>query len=162
MARSEWLPIDPDVDANEDARHHPGAEHLPLPPWPTFRLDVIAAVFVGGCLGGLLRYAVTEHWQTTTRAFPWPTFTVNVAGAFALAVLVVVVARVLPGSRLVRPLLGAGFCGALTTFSSIVVTVDRLAAHGHAGLAAVYLGATLVAGFVAGAVGVVVGRAVTA
>jgi len=41
--------------------------------------------------------------------------------------------EVLPPTTYVRPLLGTGFCGAWTTFSSITASTDQLAAHEHAG-----------------------------
>jgi CrcB protein len=155
------LPIDPDVDVAEDARHHRGAapELAPRARWPRFHASVIATVFVGGCAGGLVRYLVTEHWPTPDDRFPWATFTVNVAGAFVLAVLVVIVTDVLRDSTYTRPLIGTGFCGALTTFSSVVVAVDQLIAHGHAGLATTYLATSIVAGLVAAWLGVVLARA---
>jgi CrcB protein len=123
---------------------------------------VLAAVFAGGCVGGLVRYLVAKEWPTSTHLFPWPTFTVNIAGAFILALLIVIVSDVLGPSRYLRPLLGTGFCGALTTFSSVVVTADELIAHGHADVAAGYLAATILAGLAAGALGLVVGRSFAA
>jgi fluoride exporter len=155
------LPIDPDVDVAEDARHHRGTqpELAPRPPWPHFQASVIATVFAGGCLGGLVRYAVTKHWPTPNDHFPWPTFTVNIAGAFVLAVIVVIVSDFLRDSTYTRPLIGTGFCGALTTFSSVVVEADQRIAHGHAGLATTYLATSIVVGLLAAWLGVVLARA---
>ena len=148
--RLQWsarLPLDPDVDATAyDRAHH---------------ARVIALVFVGGCVGGLVRYLVGQHWSHPADGYPWATFVVNVVGAFVLGVVVELATEVLDGSRYLRPLAGAGFCGALTTFSSIVVDVDRLAAHGHAGVAVGYLVATVTAGLLAGALGLFATRAVT-
>jgi CrcB protein len=62
----------------------------------------------------------------------------------------------------VRPLLGTGFCGAFTTFSSVVVGADELVAHGHAATAAGYLLASIAAGLLAAWLGVVGTRAVAA
>ena len=135
-AAEHLLPIDPDIDVDEEARG--GRAH--------FRASVVASVFIGGCVGGLVRYEVTDRWPTPDDRFPWPTFTVNVVGAFILAVLVVIVAEVLRGSTYFRPLVGAGFCGALTTFSSVVVEADEQIAHGQAGLAVTYLVTSIVAG----------------
>lgn len=153
------LPIDPDVDVDEDARHHRSAHHEPpRSAWPHFRPAVVAAVFAGGCIGGLVRYAVTEQWPTADGRFPWSTFTVNVAGAFVLALLIVVAAEMRPGSTYLRPLIGTGFCGALTTFSSVVVDADELIAHGHAGLATAYLLTSIVAGLAVAWVGLLLAR----
>ena len=163
--RDDGLPIDPDVDAVEDARHHLVAQadtastaDTHRSPWAQLHPKVVAAVFAGGCVGGLARYLVAEQWPASTHLFPWPTFAVNVAGAFILPVVIVIAADVLRRPRYVRPLLGTGFCGALTTFSSVVVTADELIAHGHVGVAAGYLTATLTAGLAAATLGLVAGR----
>jgi fluoride exporter len=165
------LPIDPDVDTVEDARHHRHAiaadifvdEAVTAPErlsrWPRFRLSVVATVFAGGCVGGLARYLADQHWPGTSGLFPWPTFTVNIVGAFVLALLVVVVTDVLDASTYLRPLIGTGFCGALTTFSSVVVDADRLIAHGHAGVATTYVSTSIVAGLAAALLGLALGRA---
>jgi CrcB protein len=76
-------------------------------------------------------------------------------------VLVVLVAEARP-SRYVRPLAGTGFCGAYTTFSSVVVSVDLLAAHHHVGVAVEYLALSTVGGLAAALLGLVAARAVVA
>lgn len=155
------FPIDPDVDEDEDRRHHPGAVAGEAPGrWPRLRMPVLAWIFAGGCLGGLARYAVTRAWPTGVEGFPWSTFAVNVAGAFVLAVVVVVATDAHRSPAWARPLLGTGFCGALTTFSSVVVAADRLLAHGRAATAAGYLALSVVAGLAAAAAGLVAARAV--
>jgi CrcB protein len=128
--------------------------------WPVLRPDVIAAVFLGGCVGGYARYVVTKAWPAPARGFPWSTFAVNTAGAFVLGVVVVIAADLAP-SRYLRPLVGTGFCGALTTFSAVVVTSDELLAHHHRSTAAVYLLSSISAGLAACWFGLTVGRAVS-
>ena len=158
------LPIEPDVDAAEQSARGSAASPFGAARparWPRLRPDVVAVVFLGGCLGGWTRYAVTQAWPTRSGRFPWATFAVNIAGAFILA-LVVVIAADIVSSRYLRPLLGTGFCGALTTFSSIVVTTDLLFAHHHGGTALAYLTASIVAGLGAASFGLVLGRAVAA
>jgi CrcB protein len=154
------LPIDPDVDPAED----PGQRRVTgVAPgrWPSFRADVVGCVFLGGCVGGWARYAVTTAWPTAAGRFPWATLTVNAAGSFILAVVVVVAAELVP-SRYLRPLLGTGFCGALTTFSSVVVTADELFAHRHPATGTGYLLASIGAGLALGWSGLLAGRAAVA
>lgn len=127
---------------------------------PKLRWDVVSAVFVGGCLGGWARYGITSTWPATT-GFPWSTFGVNVGGAFVLTIVIVAAAEI-ASSRYLRPLVGTGFCGAFTTFSSIVVTADQLFAHRHPGTAVVYVIASIVAGLAAAWFGLVLGRAFAA
>jgi fluoride exporter len=157
------LPIDPDLDATDAATRIGSSPFGQTRPsrWPRLRWDVLAAVFVGGCLGGLARYGATSRWPARAGRFPWSTFDVNVAGAFVLAVVVVVAAEVV-SSRYLRPLLGTGFCGAFTTFSAIVVTTDQLFAHHHRRTAVTYLAASIVAGLAAASFGLIVARAATA
>lgn len=139
------LPLDPDLEPRRPTK-------------PKLQPDLVAAIFVGGCVGGALRYAATSLGSSGAGAFPWATFAVNVAGAFVLSVVVVVAAEVVR-ARYLRPLLGTGFCGALTTFSSVVVVADQMLAHHHVALAAVYLAATVVAGLAAAALGLLAARA---
>jgi CrcB protein len=163
------VPIDPDVDSPEDARHReagataagPFAQRrrtrLPRIHWAT-----VAAVALGGFFGGLARYGVTLALPTGAGAFPWAIFLVNTAGAFLLGFLLILVLEVLPPTTYLRPTLGTGFCGALTTFSSVATGVDQLAAHGHAALAAGYVLGSLAAGLAATSSGIVLGRSIAA
>lgn len=157
------LPIDPDVDAAEDARHRPYPRQLATAtsPWPRLSASVLTAVFLGGCVGGYARYAVTQAWSTSKYGFPWSTFAVNVSGSFVLAI-VIVMASEMQATRYLRPLLGTGFCGAFTTFSSVVVAVAQLIAHDRDGTAATYLTLSTVASLAAAAFGLVCGRALAA
>lgn len=113
---------------------------------------MLAAVFAGGFVGGLLRYAVVRTWPASGYDVPWSTLVVNVAGSFLLALIVVAVSR-RQLHPLARPLLGAGFCGALTTFSAYVVAVDEMLAHDHAVAGVLYLALTVVLSLAAVAVG---------
>lgn len=128
--------------------------------WPPVHLDIVAAVFAGGCVGGYARYAATTAWPGPAGRFQWAIFGVNTAGAFILALVVVIAAELAP-SRYLRPLVGTGFCGALTTFSAVVVSTDQLFAHHHRIMAVVFLLASMLAGLAAASFGLIVGRAVT-
>jgi len=118
-------------------------------------------VFAGGCVGGYTRYAVTQAWSTPTYGFPWPTFTVNIVGALVLGVVLVLATRRERSLR-TRLLVGTGFCGALTTFGSVVVAADELLAHHRAATAVVYLVAATVAALLVTAGGVSVTRRLVA
>jgi CrcB protein len=122
------------------------------------RLDVMLAVLLGGFAGGAARYGTVRAWPTGSSGFPWSTLAVNLSGAALLGALVVLSGTVWR-SRYSRPLLGTGLCGALTTFSAVVVDVDRLFARGEPGIAVGYLSASFVGGLAAAFVGIVVARA---
>ena len=126
--------------------------------WPRVHGGSVVAVAAGGFVGGLVRYLVGLAWPTPPASVPWAIVAVNTAGSFILALLVVLVLEVLPPTTYLRPAVGTGFCGALTTFSSVTVAVDRLVAGGAAAVALLYLLVSLVAGIAAVALGVLVGR----
>jgi CrcB protein len=109
----------------------------------------LAAVFAGGAVGAMARAGVGEALASGGPGWPWATFAVNVAGALALGLFITRLQERLPLSAYRRPLLGTGFCGALTTFSTMQVELVRMLDDGRAGLALGYAGASLAAGFAA-------------
>jgi len=122
------------------------------------RPRVLLAIFVGGVFGGLTRYGIGRAWPPRVDGFPWDIFAINIFGAFALAVLLVLVMEVLPQVRYLRPALGTGFLGAFTTFSSLATAADHLFAHGHPGLAMAYIAGSLFGGVAAAAFGLFAAR----
>jgi len=123
----------------------PPAVKRPARPGPHRDPRVLAAVAVGGIIGALARAALENRFPVGG-GFPWTTLAINLAGAAILAWVVVRVGERLPPSTYVRPLLGTGFCGALTTFSTMQVEAVRLCRHGHVVIAITYLVTSLVAG----------------
>jgi fluoride exporter len=126
----------------------PTAVKRPPRPGPHRDPRLIAAVAAGGVIGALARAVLEEAFPVGT-GFPWTTLLINLAGAAILAWTVVRVGERLPPSTYVRPLLGTGFCGALTTFSTMQVESVRLIHHGRPGIAIAYLAVSVVAGVVA-------------
>ena len=104
----------------------------------------VPAVAVGGAIGACLRWQFSYWFPADASSFPWTTFTINVAGAFVLALLpsVAWVRRhpVLP------PVLGPGLLGGFTTLSTYSEETRSLLASGHTGLAGTYAFGTLAAG----------------
>ena len=108
-------------------------------------------VVAGGVVGTLCRYGIGESLPTV-RGWPLATLIVNVVGAFALGVLIERLAAVGPGRprlRDVRLLVGTGFLGSFTTYSSFAVETERLLADGAYGTAIGYCAASLVLGLAA-------------
>ena len=112
-------------------------------------LRELAAIFAGGCVGSLARAGLARGFPVDAGAWPWPTLAVNLLGAFALGVFVTRLQERLPPSAYRRPLLGTGFCGALTTFSTLQLELLELLDAGRYGEAAAYLGVSLAAGYAA-------------
>ncbi|NDZ87269.1 CrcB family protein, partial [Streptomyces sp. SID10115] len=111
---------------------------------------VLAAVAAGGGTGALTRYALSLWWPTPPGGFPWTTLVVNAAGCAAIGVLMVLVTEVRRQTHpLVRPLLGTGFLGGFTTFSTYAVDIERLVRVGHARTGLAYLALTPVAALAA-------------
>ena len=109
----------------------------------------LAAVFVGGAVGTILRAALGTLGVADPGRWPWPTFTVNIVGTFLLGYVVTRLVERLPLSRYRRPILGTGLCGGLTTFSTMQVETIKMIEHHHYGLAAGYTAASIVAGLLA-------------
>lgn len=109
----------------------------------------LAAVFVGGALGTVARITLTLLAVPDPGRWPWPTFAANAVGALLLGYFTTRLLERLPVSSYRRPLLGTGFCGGLTTFSTMQVETVRMLEHHHYGLAAGYTAASLVVGLVA-------------
>jgi CrcB protein len=103
---------------------------------------------------------VNRALPTVTNGFPWSTLVVNLSGSLILGFVVVTAVERLGQTRYFRPLIGTGFCGGLTTFSTFVVEVDLLIRSGRVGIALLYVAVSLVAGLVLARGGVVLARAV--
>ena len=135
------LPLDPDTG---DVRF-------------ALRLDAVVLVALGGLAGTAARYAIGRAEPTRAGAWPWGTFIANVVGALVLGVLLEALAWSGPDQgwrRRLRLLLGTGFCGALTTYSTLAVETDLLVRSHDAGLAVGYLAASVAAGLLATVVGI--------
>lgn len=112
----------------------------------------LAAIFAGGFIGAIVRALLIDALPHDAGDWPWATFLVNIAGAFALGYFTTRLQERLPLSSYRRPFVGTGFCGALTTFSTMQVELLVMLDGGHVGLAAAYASASVMAGFAAVAV----------
>lgn len=100
--------------------------------------DELAAVFLGGALGALLRAALGETFPHDPAAWPWGTFVANMTGTALLAWLFFHVHHGLPANARRRRLLEPGLCGALTTFSAFQLELLRMLDEGALGTAIGY------------------------
>jgi CrcB protein len=117
----------------------------------TPKLDIreLAAVFVGGALGALLRVELSRAFPESAPGWPWVTFAINISGAFLLGYLVTRLQERLPLSSYRRPLLGTGFCGAYTTFSTMQLELLRMIDAHRYGLAIAYAASSVLSGYLA-------------
>lgn len=109
----------------------------------------LAAIFVGGALGTVVRASLGTVFATDPTRWPWPTFTVNLLGAFLLGYFTTRLLERLPLSNYRRPLVGTGLCGGLTTFSTMQVETVHMLDHHRYTLAAGYTAASITAGLLA-------------
>jgi len=79
----------------------------------------VLLVLIGGALGAPLRYLTDLFVQSRhDTVLPWGTVTVNIIGSLVLGATAGAVATA-GGPAWVLTLVGTGFCGALTTFSTL-------------------------------------------
>lgn len=105
-------------------------------------------VVVGAAVGAPLRYLVDLLVQSRHHTgFPFGTLTVNAAGSLVLGVVAAAVSGGAPEWLLT--LVGTGFCGALTTFSTFGFETLRLLEEGALVQALLNLGVSLLVGLTA-------------
>ncbi|WP_151082286.1 fluoride efflux transporter CrcB [Nocardioides cynanchi] len=114
----------------------------------------VLLVLLGGAVGAPTRYLTDLAVQRLHgTVFPWGTWSVNVVGSLVLGV----VAGASPPAWLLT-LVGTGFCGALTTFSTFGFETVRLVEDGDHAAAAWNVVGSLAVGLAAVTVGWVVGN----
>ncbi|MBM7570998.1 fluoride efflux transporter CrcB [Aquibacillus albus] len=72
-------------------------------------------VAFGGLIGSIARYIISSHWNS--KKYPFGTFIVNSSGSILLGILVALRINN-PENDWVSLLVGIGFCGSFTTFST--------------------------------------------
>jgi fluoride exporter len=91
---------------------------------------IVLAVLAGGMVGAPARYLTDRMVQARLDSvFPWGTFAVNMAGSLVFGFLLGA-ERHLGLPSVVFALLGTGFCGGLTTFSTFGYETLRLLEDG--------------------------------
>jgi CrcB protein len=113
----------------------------------------VLLVTLAGAAGVLARYGLA-----TAADSAWTIVAVNVAGSFALGLLVAGEW----GSAQTRTALGTGFLGGFTTFSTFSVQAVQDVDAGDTGRALAYVAASVILGISAAAAGFAVGRAARA
>jgi CrcB protein len=95
------------------------------------------AVFLGGGLGSLLRFALGSVLANAESFFPWATLAANSIAAALLACLFA--SNVKQENELVWQLAAVGFCGGLSTFSTFSMETVQLIRSGQTTLALAYM-----------------------
>lgn len=115
------------------------------------RLDLqeLAAIFAGGAIGAIARVWLSQHLAQGDASWPWTIFAINITGSFALGYFATRLQERLPQSTYRRPLVGTGFCGAYTTFSTMQIEALKMIEADRYGLAVAYSITSVLAGMLA-------------
>jgi CrcB protein len=104
----------------------------------------LALVAAGGAAGATLRWALLDLGDD---AFRPALLGVNVLGCLVLGIALALPAEATERRHaLLHDGVGIGFCGGLTTFSTLAVEVAELGRDGHAGTGATYLALSVILG----------------
>ena len=112
----------------------------------------LLALIGAGALGALARYLVSTL-LAGRESLPWAVVVVNVVGSFAAGL-----ALGLPLDSTVQLIIVSGFCGGLTTFSTLSVETVQLVLDGKRRAAALSVTLNLVIGIAAVIVGLGLAR----
>lgn len=90
----------------------------------------VLAIALAAAVGAPLRYLVDSWVQgRLDRVFPWGTLAVNISGSLVLGLLTgLTLFHGFPATP--KLIIGVGFCGAYTTFSTFAVETVRLGEEG--------------------------------
>ncbi|WP_258069905.1 CrcB family protein [Arthrobacter sp. SX1312] len=129
---------------------------------PHLRPGYLGLVFLGGMGGTLARFGLSEVLPTPA-GLPVGIFLINIAGAFALGLLLEALARRGPDAgrrRGLRLLLGTGFLGGFTTYSALAVDSALLVGGGRVAAGLGYLAVSVLVGLGATVLGIAAGSLV--
>jgi len=118
-------------------------------------------VGIGGFLGAIARFWLGGYVSDRLGAgFPYGTFIINCSGSFLIGLTITLLAERTHWNPNWRYLIPIGFIGAYTTFSTFEYETFRTIQDSEFLLAGLYVGMSVVVGFVAVWLGVVTGRMV--
>ncbi len=126
-------------------------------------LAASALVAAGGAVGALARYHLGRSvtlmlGESAASAFPWATFTINIAGSLAMGVLMGWFIRQGATHEGLRLLIGVGLLGGFTTFSTFSFEMLVLLQRGAVGPALAYATGSVLAGLAAAVIGMMIAR----
>ncbi len=116
---------------------------------------------IGGAAGTIARYLLAGAvYRVTGTSFPYGTLIVNISGCFILGFLASLSDKKFMLGPDARLLLMIGFCGAFTTFSTLIFETDSLVRNGQAIRAFTNIFASVILGFILFRVGSFIGETI--
>lgn len=109
----------------------------------------LAAIFAGGFLGAIVRAALEQSLGSSPASWPWPTFACNLAAAALLGYAIAWLGASHPRTMYARAFLATGVCGALSTFSTVILELIHLDERAGLALACGYGVASVAGGLAA-------------
>jgi CrcB protein len=113
-------------------------------------------IALGGALGAMSRYGLTQLIPIAANGFPWAIWCANVVGSMLMGLFYVLIIEKAVIAQHWTPLIMVGFLGALTTFSSFALDGVLLWQNGHAGVALTYIISSVVACLLSAGITVIV------
>lgn len=118
-------------------------------------------VGIGGFLGAIARFWVGGYISDRMgTGFPYGTFIINCSGSFLIGLIITLLAEKTHWSANWRYLIPIGFIGAYTTFSTFEYETLRTMQDSEFLLGGLYVGLSVIVGFISVWFGVVTGRLV--
>ncbi|KWV90348.1 fluoride efflux transporter CrcB [Erythrobacter sp. YT30] len=122
---------------------------------------ILASIYVGvgGAVGAVGRYLLGSlllKFGSATTGFPWAILTINLLGSLMMGLLFGWLAQPGEEGENLRLLLGVGMLGGFTTFSAFSLEIILLIQRGAFGLAAIYVGASVLGGVAALLLGLII------
>jgi CrcB protein len=114
---------------------------------------------IGGTAGTVARYLLGGAvYRLLGTSFPYGTLVVNVSGCFILGILATLADKKFILGPDAKVLLMIGFCGAFTTFSTLIFESDNLLKNGQAVRAFTNILVSVILGFILFRIGGLLGE----
>ncbi|MFA5059792.1 MAG: fluoride efflux transporter CrcB [Candidatus Omnitrophota bacterium] len=122
-------------------------------------MDKILYLSLGGIVGTLARYGLAGVvYRFFGTSFPFGTFAVNILGCLLVGFFASLSDKKFLLDPNTRLLLMVGFCGAFTTFSTLILETDHLLKDGEMIKAFLNILLSVVVGFIVFRVGIFLGK----
>lgn len=122
-------------------------------------MNQILNLILGGAIGTLSRYFLSSViYRTFGTSFPYGTFIVNILGCFLVGLFASIMDEKIVLNSNLRLLFMIGFCGAFTTFSTLIYESYNLIKDGDSLKAFLNIILSVIIGFIVFKLGINLGK----